>query len=52
MIRPASSLKGFSLQASDGEIGHVDEFLLEDRHWGMRCLVVDTKNWWPGNNVP
>lgn len=45
------AVKGMHVLASDGEIGHVDEFLLEDRHWGMRYLVVDTKNWWPGNKV-
>lgn len=44
-------VKGLHVLASDGEIGHIEEFLIEDRHWGIRYLVVDTKNWWPGNKV-
>lgn len=42
---------GFSLAASDGEIGHVDDFIIEDETWTIRYLVVDTRNWWPGKKV-
>jgi len=39
------------MQASDGEIGHLKDFLVEDADWSIRYLVVDTKNWWPGKKV-
>ena len=35
----------------DGEIGHVEDFLVEDADWSIHYLVVDTKNWWPGKKV-
>jgi len=37
--------------ASDGEIGHVEDFFIEDTDWSIRHLIVDTRNWWPGKMV-
>ena len=37
--------------ASDGEIGHVEDFLMDDTDWSIHYLIVDTKNWWPGKKV-
>ncbi|HET9869491.1 MAG TPA: PRC-barrel domain-containing protein [bacterium] len=45
------SVTGHTVQASDGEIGHVDDFILDDETWAVRYLVVDTGNWWPGKKV-
>jgi hypothetical protein len=39
------------VHASDGDIGHVAGFLVEDRTWAIRYLVVDTSNWWLGHQV-
>ena len=36
---------------SDGEIGHVEDFLVEDADWSIHYLVVDTSNWWYGEKV-
>ena len=41
----------YHIHASDGEIGHVEDFLVEDTDWSIHFLVVDTKNWWPGKKV-
>src|SRR3546814_3688958 len=37
--------------ASDGEIGHIDDFLVDDTDWSLRFLVIDTRNWLPGRKV-
>jgi hypothetical protein len=50
-LRSAEEVTGYHIHASDGEIGHVTDFLLEDADWSVRYLVVDTKNWWPGKKV-
>ena|SRR5215471_5243836 len=50
MLHMLTRLKGFHLIATDGEIGHVDEFLL-DESWTVRHLVVDTSNWLGGKTV-
>jgi hypothetical protein len=50
MLHKTSRLKGFHLHASDGEIGHVDDFLV-DPSWKVAYLVVDTSNWIGGKSV-
>lgn len=50
MLHKTSRLKGFHLHASDGEIGHVDDFLV-DPAWKVAYLVVDTSNWVGGRSV-
>lgn len=41
----------YYIEASDGDIGHVEEFLIDDGSWAIRYMVVDTRNWWPGKKV-
>jgi len=50
-LRSTEFVTGYHMLASDGEIGHVADFLLGDVDWGIHYLVVDTKNWWPGKKV-
>ena len=50
MLHKTSKVRGFHLHAADGNIGHVDDFLFDER-WGMRYLVVDTSNWIGGKWV-
>jgi hypothetical protein len=50
MLHKTSKLRGFHLIATDGEIGHVDDFLV-DANWTVRYLVVDTSNWIGGKSV-
>jgi hypothetical protein len=42
---------GYEIQARDGAIGRVDDFLVDDRAWTIRWLVVDTGKWLPGKHV-
>jgi predicted glycosyl hydrolase (DUF1957 family) len=42
---------GYYLQAEDGEIGHVSDFIIDDENWAIRYLVVDTRNLLPGKKV-
>ena len=50
-LRSSEAVTGYHVHASDGEIGHVEDFLVEDADFSIRYLVVDTKNWWPGKTV-
>jgi sporulation protein YlmC with PRC-barrel domain len=50
-LRSIEAVIGYHIHASDGEIGHVEDFLVEEADWSIHYLVVDTKNWWPGNKV-
>jgi len=50
-LRSVRGVTGYHIQATDGEIGHVEDFLIEDRDWSVHFLVVGTRNWWPGKKV-
>ena len=50
-LRSIEEIVGYHIHANDGEIGHVEDFLVEDADWSLHYFVVDTKNWWPGKNV-
>ena len=50
-LRSTYAVSGHHIQALDGEIGHVDDFIMDDETWAIRYLVVNTHNWWPGKTV-
>ena len=50
-LRSTKVVTGYHIQASDGGIGHVEDFIIDDKNWAIRYLIVDTKNWWPGKKV-
>ena len=50
-LRSTHEVTGYHLLALDGEIGHVDDFIIDSETWAIRYLVVATKNWWPGKKV-
>jgi len=50
-LRSTQEVTGYHIGAIDGEIGHVDDFIVDDKTWMVRYLVVSTKNWWPGKRV-
>jgi hypothetical protein len=51
MLSQATTLKGYTLNSLDGEIGKVKEFYFDDQHWTIRYLVADTGNWLTGRQV-
>jgi hypothetical protein len=51
MLWTASGIKGYTVEASDGRIGTVSDFLFEDTSWMVRWLVVETGNWLSGHKV-
>ncbi|AMJ59655.1 PRC-barrel domain-containing protein [Bosea sp. PAMC 26642] len=50
-LRSVSEVKGYHVHATDGDIGHVDNLMIDDGSWGIRYLVLDTSNWWMGKQV-
>lgn len=51
MLLSIKSMSNYSIEATDGNIGHVHTFLFDDRHWTIRYMVVDTGSWLPGRKV-
>lgn len=50
-LRSTGNIRGRKLQASDGEIGHIADFILDDENWVIRYLDIDTISWWPSKHV-
>ena len=51
VLHKTSELRGYHIHATDGEIGHVDDFLIDDGGRAVQYLVVDTSNWIGGRSV-
>jgi sporulation protein YlmC with PRC-barrel domain len=50
-LRSVEVVTGYHIHATDGEIGHVEQFLIDDASWAIQYIVVDTSNWWGGRRV-
>ena len=50
-LRSIHEVVGYHILAQGTEIGHVDDFIVDDETWSIRYLVVDTSNWWLGKKV-
>jgi len=51
LLRSTQEVVGYHIHATDGDIGHAEDFILDDENWIIRYLVVDTRNWLPGRSV-
>lgn len=50
-LRSTEHVAGYTIQAIDGDIGHVKDFIIDDQTWQLLFLVVDTHNWFGGIKV-
>jgi hypothetical protein len=50
-LRSTSEVTGYHVHATDGEIGHVENFVFDHANWDIRYFGVDTRNWWAGEHV-
>ena len=51
MQRSINGLVGFTIGATDGEIGKVEEFYFDDTTWTVRYMIVKTGGWLTGREV-
>ncbi len=50
-LQSTRDVTGCGIQARNGHIGHVDDFILDDQAWQIRYIVADTRDWLPGKKV-
>ena len=50
-LRSVHEVTGYHVHAIDVELGHIDDFYLDETSWTIRYLLVDTKNWGAGKRV-
>jgi len=51
MLITFQNLRGCKLEATDGDIGIVNEIYFDDEHWIVRYFVVDTSSWFTNTEV-
>jgi hypothetical protein len=51
MLRSLKDLEQYTISATDGDIGWVTNFLLDDESWIVRYLIVDTSAFYNGRQV-
>ncbi|PRC91943.1 PRC-barrel domain-containing protein [Solimicrobium silvestre] len=45
MLRNSNEFINCAISATDGAIGHIENFYFDDKTWVVRYLIVDTGNW-------
>ena len=50
-LRSTKDIAGSYIETNDGDLGHVQDFIIDDQNWVIRYLLIDTSNWWPGKKV-
>jgi hypothetical protein len=51
MLRSMKDLEGYTIRATDGDIGQVKDFYFDDVSWVVRYLVVETGSWLSSRKV-
>jgi sporulation protein YlmC with PRC-barrel domain len=44
-LRSGRAVNGHHLHAKDGDIGHIEDLLVDDHTWAIRYLIVNTSQW-------
>ena len=50
-LRSANEVLRYHVHASDGDMGHIDDFIIDDQTWEVRYLVIQTSHLWFGKRV-
>lgn len=50
-LQSSKDVEGYHINATDGEVGHVEDYIIDDEKWNLLFLIVDTQNWLPGRKV-
>ncbi len=50
-LRSTQDIIGSYIETTDGDLGHLEDFIIDDQDWVIRYLLTDTTNWWPGKQV-
>ena len=50
-LRSTSASTGNNIEALDGEVGCIDDFIIDDQTWSIRYMVVNSADWWAGHKL-
>lgn len=50
-LRSVKEVLGYHVRTADGEIGHLDDLVIDETRWLVCYAIIDTRNWLPGKRV-
>jgi len=50
-LRSTDEVIGYTIQATDGELGAVDDFIVDEDDWIIRYFIIDTRKLLPGEKI-
>jgi sporulation protein YlmC with PRC-barrel domain len=50
-LQSTQAINGYHIQTDEGAIGHVTDFMMDDKSWEIRHLVVETGHWFSGKEI-
>ncbi len=50
-LRSCNEILNYAIHATDGDLGYVDDFIIDDKAWIIQYLVVNTGHWLPERKV-
>ena len=50
-LRSAHDVAGYQVNGTDGEVGHVEDLIVDVENWSIRYIIVDTRRFLPGKHV-
>lgn len=50
-LRSVREVIDYRVRAADGDLGHVSDFIADDKGWLIRYLIVETRDWLPGKKI-
>jgi len=50
-LQSAQAVNGYHIQATDGVIGSVTGFMVDDKSWALREISVETGHWYAGKEI-
>jgi hypothetical protein len=50
-LRGTQAVQGYDIQATDGSIGSVASFMVDDKTWAIGEIVVETGHWYSGKEI-
>jgi uncharacterized protein YrrD len=50
-LRSCRAITGYKVHATDGDLGQIQDVIVDDALWAVRYVIVDTSEWWSGHLI-
>jgi hypothetical protein len=50
-LRSVHQVTGYNIKATDAELGEIKDFIIDDKDWSVKFIILDTAKWLPGKKV-